>query len=89
LNHLFPLKDFIRQEKRLVAIETSSLHWRDEIKRFSSKRKEEMIFGGLIGNIEYKGDLQLFMPFLNIGEHIHIGEKTTFGLGKYEIIQNH
>ncbi len=70
-----------------VKIKTTNLDWSDEIKRFSTKRKEEMIFGGLIGNIEYKGNLQLFMPFLNIGKHIHIGEKTTFGLGKYEIVQ--
>jgi hypothetical protein len=70
-----------------VKIKMTSLEWSDEIKRFSTKRKEEMIFGGLIGNIEYNGNLQLFMPFLNIGKHIHIGEKTTFGLGKYEIIQ--
>jgi len=45
-----------------------------------------MKFGGLLGTITYAGDLEPFIPYLALGEWIHIGGKTSFGLGKYNIV---
>ncbi len=45
-----------------------------------------MILGGWIGEITYKGDFQKYLPLLRLGEHIHVGKATVFGLGKYRII---
>ncbi|MCE8429907.1 MAG: CRISPR system precrRNA processing endoribonuclease RAMP protein Cas6 [Candidatus Methanoperedens sp.] len=42
--------------------------------------------GGFLGEITFEGDLNEFMPFLKLGEYLHIGKGTVFGLGKYEII---
>jgi CRISPR/Cas system endoribonuclease Cas6 (RAMP superfamily) len=44
-----------------------------------------MKFGGLIGSITYEGKFDKFLPLLKLGEFIHIGKNTTFGLGKYKI----
>jgi CRISPR/Cas system endoribonuclease Cas6 (RAMP superfamily) len=44
-----------------------------------------MKFGGLTGDISYTGELQAFMELLQLGEWLHIGGKTSFGLGKYEL----
>lgn len=45
-----------------------------------------MKFGGLVGEITYQGDFKRYLPLLRLGEHIHVGKATTFGLGKYRII---
>ncbi len=59
----------------------------DEWDRFSSRQKTWMKFGGLLGDITYQGDLQPFMPLLRLGEWTHIGGKTSFGLGKYQLTE--
>ncbi len=65
-----------------ITIENQNIHW-DDWNRFSGTQKKWMKFGGLIGNISYCGDLTPFFPYLAIGEWIHIGNKTSFGFGKY------
>jgi CRISPR/Cas system endoribonuclease Cas6 (RAMP superfamily) len=44
-----------------------------------------MKFGGLLGEIRFQGNLQPFIPYLQMGEWCHIGGKTSFGLGKYRL----
>jgi hypothetical protein len=44
-----------------------------------------MKFGGLLGEITYRGDLTPFLPWLALGEWMHISGKTSFGLGRYTI----
>ncbi|MCM8762553.1 MAG: CRISPR system precrRNA processing endoribonuclease RAMP protein Cas6 [Candidatus Omnitrophica bacterium] len=44
-----------------------------------------MRLGGFTGTITYKGNLKEFLPFIKLGEIIHIGKNTSFGLGKYII----
>lgn len=36
-----------------------------------------------------EGDLKRYLPYIDIGSHLHIGKKTTYGFGhyKYEIIE--
>ncbi len=63
----------------------NKLRWVDW-ERYSSKQQTKMKFGGWIGEITYKGDFQKYLPLLKLGEFIHIGKATTFGLGKYKII---
>lgn len=55
--------------------------------RFSGRQKTWMKFGGLRGLISYNGELEEFMPWLRLGEWLHIGGKTSFGLGKYRLIE--
>jgi len=63
----------------------SNAKW-DDWDRFSGSQKNWMKFGGLMGDIGYTGDLQPFMEVLKLGEWLHIGNKTSFGLGKYEVL---
>jgi len=46
-----------------------------------------MKLGGVIGRIAFKGEIGEFMPFIKLGEFLHVGKGTTFGLGKYEIAE--
>ncbi len=64
----------------------SDTHWFDW-KRYSTRQEEWMSLGGVTGAVSYEGDLTEFMPLLKLGEYVHVGKGTSFGLGKYEIIK--
>lgn len=63
----------------------------DELKwfdweRYSGRQNTRMKLGGLIGRVLFKGDFEEFLPLLKLGELLHAGKGTAFGLGRYEII---
>lgn len=55
------------------------------MKRYSNRSKEEMNIGGLMGEIEYEGDLTQFVPWLYIAQILHVGRNTTFGMGEIQV----
>lgn len=68
-----------------IGIERDNLVWYDW-ERYSSRQETRMKLGGFVGEITYTGEyLKDFLPYLLLGEYIHVGKGTTFGLGKYEI----
>jgi len=77
------INGLIEQAKTIDVLKWD-LRWHDWT-RYSSRQKTSMELGGFIGNVTYKGDFEKFMPFIALGEQIHIGKNTTFGLGKYII----
>jgi CRISPR/Cas system endoribonuclease Cas6 (RAMP superfamily) len=40
---------------------------------------------GFYGSLECSGDITQLYPLLKAGELLHIGARTTYGLGKYEL----
>ncbi len=62
----------------------SELKWKD-IERFSKRQKTKMKLGGFLGKISFGGDFREFVPFLLLGEQVHIGKTCTFGFGKFRI----
>lgn len=42
-----------------------------------------MKMGGFIGRMQYRGDPRPFLPFLRLGEVLHIGKHSSFGMGHY------
>ena len=63
----------------------SDTHWFDW-KRYSTRQEEWMSLGGVTGAVSYEGDLSDFMLLLRLGEYVHVGKGTSFGLGKYKIL---
>jgi len=63
----------------------SNLRWYDW-DRYSSRQQAKMKLGGFVGDITFEGDLAKFMPFIKLGEYLHVGKGTSFGLGEYRII---
>ncbi|MFR2835754.1 MAG: CRISPR system precrRNA processing endoribonuclease RAMP protein Cas6 [[Clostridium] nexile] len=45
----------------------------------------KMDFSGLIGELEYAGELTPFVPWLATAEVLHIGRNTTFGMGNIQV----
>ncbi len=68
-----------------IKIKSQNLRWWDW-ERYSSRQKTRMRLGGIMGEVEYYGELGSFLPILKAGEIIHVGKNTSFGLGKYKII---
>lgn len=73
------LANDVQDEKRL--------RWRDG-QRFSSRQQQKTPLGGVVGRwylLDVPVDLQ---PFLHVGQWLHVGKETAFGLGRYRIIDH-
>ncbi len=81
--HLHDANHLLKDAQQIQTID-HNIHW-DDWQRFSGRQKKWMKFGGLRGSISYQGDLEPFLPYLALGEWVHVGNKTSFGLGKYMI----
>jgi len=77
-------KALIDRAKKIKLIR-SDLRWSDW-ERYSNRQSTKMKMGGLVGEILFEGDFKPFMPYLLLGEYIHVGKGTSFGLGKYKIL---
>ncbi len=67
-----------------ISIEQDELRWQER-ERYSSRRHERLKLGGLVGKIRYAGELTEFWPFLCLGEWVHVGKATPFGLGRIRL----
>jgi len=61
--------------------------WKENY-RYSERQNQKMTLGGLIGEVILKGVDPDTGRILRLGEQLHIGKQTTFGLGKYSIIEH-
>jgi len=80
-------KGLLKEAEKIKTVEEKSyLKWA-EIPRYSVRKDREDLLAGIIGEIIYSGEnLRLFLPYLKFGEYAHVGNRTTFGLGKYVVI---
>lgn len=75
---------WIGQAAGVSTVETT-LRWHDW-ERYSQRQDRRMKLGGLVGEVEFAGEWQPFMPLLRLGADLHVGKGTGFGLGRYEIL---
>ena len=76
-------KDFIEQAGKIKTIKRS-LYWHDW-ERYSNRQNTRMKMGGFMGEITYEGELRDFRPYIKLGEYMHVGKGSGFGLGRYRI----
>lgn len=79
-------KELIEKAERIKCTD-SDLRWYDW-ERYSARQETRMKMGGFTGKAVFEGDLEEFMPLIALGEYIHVGKGTSFGLGKYRAIIN-
>ena len=77
-------KELIEMANDRVSTVSSGLKWHDW-KRYSQRQGTKMKMGGFLGEITLEGEFAEFMPFIKLGELLHMGKGTVYGLGKYEI----
>ncbi len=71
----FILPDIVKQEVRRVGIQ-----------RYSSTQDRRMVLNGIKGYIELTRLPEQMLPWLFVGELIHIGKNTSFGFGRYSVV---
>jgi len=76
-------KELIEKSKK-IKIDKINTRWIDW-ERYSSSQRMKMKMGGFIGEVVYSGELEPFIPFLLLGEYIHLGKGATFGMGWYRL----
>ena len=74
--NLFKIADTVTHESHLRWVQTDCR---------SRRKTASTPMGGFIGKIRYSGDLTPFLPFILLGEHLHIGHHTALGYGQYRI----
>ena len=62
----------------------SRLNWLRK-DRYSYRAEKSVPMGGFIGKIRFSGELEPFLPFIYLGEYLHIGHHTAFGFGQYRL----
>jgi hypothetical protein len=69
-----------------LTLEPVELHWVDWT-RYSSRQRTRMQLGGLVGTVRLSGDgLQALWPLVLLGQWLHVGKATSFGLGRYRVV---
>ncbi len=73
----------IEKARKIWTIERQ-LKWVDW-ERYSARQETRLKMGGFVGRATFEGELGEFLPYLRLGELIHVGKGTSFGLGQYRI----
>ncbi len=81
-----PAEPFLQAATQCV-LDARQLQWH-EISRYSNTQSQKLPLDGLIGSAVLTGPagaLQTLQPLLQLGELLHIGKATVFGLGHYQM----
>ena len=73
------LADRVTDERRL--------HW-VEWSRYSSKQQQKMDLGGVMGHWYLQNVPTELLQLLYLGQWLHVGKETVFGLGGYKIVED-
>lgn len=69
---------------RQAGVLATDLKWLDW-ERYSARQETRMKMGGVVGRMEVEGVTEALRPWLALGELIHVGKGTSFGLGRYRV----
>lgn len=72
----------VRQADGLV--HQPALRWQDW-SRYSSRQQQEMTLGGAVGEWTLQGELAALLPWLRLGQWLHVGKNATMGMGGYDL----
>lgn len=67
-----------------VEVKQNNLEW-FSWQRYSGRQDKRIKFKGFIGNLILEGQLDKLMPWLRLGELVHIGRGTVYGMGQYGV----
>lgn len=79
--------DFAALKQAAQGLRLENPQWRFErFQRWSNRQKRHTPLTGITGTAELVGDIAAFWPVLQIAQALHLGGKTSFGLGAYTIM---
>jgi hypothetical protein len=56
-----------------------------ESSRYSRRRQVSHDLSGFMGEVTFEGELAPFLPYVKLGEYVHVGKNAVFGSGWYRI----
>ena len=83
-----PEADYSALKTQAAQVEShKNLRWHDW-QRYSNRQQQHMHLGGVIGDWELVGLAPEHARALQIGQWLHLGKNTTFGLGRYTLTEH-
>lgn len=83
-----PAWDFSALKRAAAAVDSEKqIKWQEWTRR-SSRQQKLMQLGGVVGRWTLRGNLSPFLPALHLGQWLHIGKESVFGLGRYVLQHN-
>jgi hypothetical protein len=76
-------KAFGKQAEKIKTV-ADSTRW-VESSRYSRRREVTHDLSGFVGEVSFEGELGMFLPYLKLGEYLHVGKNAVFGNGWYRI----
>ena len=78
--------DFRAMGNRAKAVRLESYVFEHrEAERLSSRTGQRHPLGGFVGEAEYAGDLDEFLPYLLLGKWVGVGRQTVWGKGELDV----
>lgn len=74
----------IVEKSKAICLKRSDLTF-SRAKSFSHRKNALTPVDGLLGSIEYEGDVTPFLNYLMLGQWLHVGKQATFGMGQYHV----
>ncbi len=57
------------------------------LQRWSQRQQRTIGLDGLLGGVAWRGEIMpLLLPLIRIGQIVHVGKGTVFGLGRYRLL---
>ncbi|GHO88886.1 CRISPR system precrRNA processing endoribonuclease RAMP protein Cas6 [Dictyobacter formicarum] len=81
-------RDHLLQQAEAITCSNDQTTWQD-LRSYSNRQKRATPIGGLIGQATFTGDLTELLPYLLIGELIHVGKNAVKGNGWYQLEASH
>jgi hypothetical protein len=78
-------KGYGEQAERVTTV-ADSTRW-VESSRYSRRREVTHDLSGFVGEVSFEGELAPFIPYLTLGEYVHVGKNAVFGNGWYRIVK--
>lgn len=75
------------EKSRFVYRETDQTRWIQPTRYIASRDVPQVPAAGMVGRVVYAGKLAPFLPFIKLGEVIHVGRGAEYGLGHYVILR--
>lgn len=72
----------LAQENAVPHLAYNGLQWH-EWTRYSQRQKKTIRMGGFVGEATFEGAIAPYVPLLRLGEPLHMGTGTAFGLGHF------
>lgn len=72
------------EQAEMIQTVHDSTYWAEAF-RYSRSRGVKHDLSGFLGDMVFSGDLDPFLPYLKLGEYVHVGKNAVFGNGWFQI----